>query len=261
MDIRQYNKSAWDHQVSIKNQWTVPVSDQQIAQAKLGQWQLVLTPQKHVPQNWFGNVSGKKILCLASGGGQQGPILAAAGATVTVLDNSPKQLQQDMQVAKRHQLNLTTIEGDMRDLSHFEDCSFDLIFHPCSNCFVPDITPVWQECFRVLKNNGSLLAGFINPCYFIFDEEKQNEGELVVKYTLPYSDITSLTETELAKLKSANEPLVFSHSLDEQIGEQINVGFVITGFFEDTWPQGMLSEYLPTFVATKATKLQHYTEL
>jgi len=30
--------------------------------------------------------------CLASGGGQQGPVLAAAGAHVTVFDNSPRQL-------------------------------------------------------------------------------------------------------------------------------------------------------------------------
>jgi 2-polyprenyl-3-methyl-5-hydroxy-6-metoxy-1,4-benzoquinol methylase len=70
------------------------------------------------------------VLCLASGGGQQGPILAAAGARVTVFDNSPQQLAQDRFVARREGLTLETVEGDMRDLSVFADVSFDLIVHP-----------------------------------------------------------------------------------------------------------------------------------
>ena len=90
-------------------------------------------------------------MCLASGGGQQGPILAAAGADVTVFDNSPRQLEQDRYVADRDGLHLQTVEGDMRDLSCFPDESFDLIVHPVSNVFVPDVKPVWREAYRVLK--------------------------------------------------------------------------------------------------------------
>jgi hypothetical protein len=56
------------------------------------------------------------ICSLASGGGQQGPILAAAGAKVTVLDNSPRQLEQDRLVAFRHALPVTTVEGDMAEI-------------------------------------------------------------------------------------------------------------------------------------------------
>lgn len=55
---------------------------------------------KSIPKNWFPTLEGLKILCLASGGGQQGPILAAAGADVTVVDISQKQLEQDIYVAK-----------------------------------------------------------------------------------------------------------------------------------------------------------------
>jgi hypothetical protein len=50
------------------------------------------------------------------------------------------------------------------------------------------------------------------------------------------------------------EPLSFSHSLDDQIGGQLDAGFVLTGLFEDTWPEEPLSAYFPLFIATRAAK-------
>ena len=91
-------------------------------------------------------------------GGQQAPLLAAAGAIVTSLDNSEEQLALDRQVAEREGLELKTVLGDMRDLSTFDDASFDLIVHVCSNTFVPEIDPVWKECHRVLRRGGELLS-------------------------------------------------------------------------------------------------------
>jgi ubiquinone/menaquinone biosynthesis C-methylase UbiE len=78
-------------------------------------------------------------------------VLAAAAVDVTVFDNSPKQLEQDRAVANRDGLTLRTVLGDMRDLSAFEDASFDLVFHPVSNVFCPEVLPVWRECYRVLR--------------------------------------------------------------------------------------------------------------
>lgn len=124
-DVRSYNRTAWDDQVAKKNPWTIPVSDEAIALAKEGQWSIVLTPTKSVPPAWFPSLPGREVLCLASGGGQQGPILAAAGAVVTVLDNSPEQLEQDRKLSERNGLRLTTIEGDMANLSMFDERSFD----------------------------------------------------------------------------------------------------------------------------------------
>ena len=92
MDVASINRGAWDHQVKSGCKWTVPVSSEQVAAAKVGDLHVVLTPIKPVPLNWFPNLTGCKVLCLASGGGQQGPLLAAAGADVTVFDNSPAQL-------------------------------------------------------------------------------------------------------------------------------------------------------------------------
>jgi SAM-dependent methyltransferase len=141
MDIRDHNRRAWDRQVDEGNEWTVPASAEAIAAARRGEWQVVLTPTRPVPHDWFGRLMGSRVLCLASGGGQQGPILAAAGARVVVFDNSPRQLEQDRRVATLEQLDLTTVEGDMRDLAAFGDGAFDLVFHPCANLFIPTSVP------------------------------------------------------------------------------------------------------------------------
>ena len=259
MDIREYNRIAWNNLVAKQNQWTIPVSPEQIALARQGEFSVVLTPSKPVPRDWFGDLVDAKVLCLASGGGQQGPILAAAGAKVTVFDNSPAQLGQDGMVAEREGLKIETVEGDMRDLGFFADETFDLIFHPCSNSFVPDIKPVWREAHRVLKNGGALLAGFCNPILFVFDYEEMKRSNLKVRHKIPYSDLTDISEGERQQLIDDGEPLCFGHTLEDQIGGQGNVGLAVTGFFEDKWSgdaeHATISEFLPCFIATRSVKL------
>lgn len=258
MDIREYNRMAWDREVERKNRWTIPVSEAVIAAARQGQWEILLTPSRPVPRAWFPDLAGIDLLCLASGGGQQGPILAAAGAEVTVFDNSPRQLQGDRLVAERHALPIATVEGDMADLSVFSDQSFDLIVHPVSNCFVPDVRPVWAEAFRVLRRGGVLLAGFSNPAVYLFDYDLADRtGTLQVKHALPYSDLTSLAAEERQRYIETGAPLEFSHTLDDQIGGQLDAGFLLTGFFEDAYSKeenDLLTNYMPAFIATRALK-------
>jgi SAM-dependent methyltransferase len=253
VDVRRYNREAWDRQVKKGDRWTVPVGPEVIAAARRGEWSVVLTPNKPVPREWFGDLAGKQVLCLAGAGGQQAPVFAAAGARVTVLDNSPAQLGQDRLVAEREGLELRLVEGDMRDLSAFADGSFDLVFHPVSNCFVDTIRPVWREAYRVLRPGGALLSGFGNPVIFLFDPELEKQGVMQLKYKMPYSDFTSLTDAERARY--GDEPLCVAHSLEDQLGGQTDAGFAITGFFEDKHVAGdRLSEYLPGFIATRAVK-------
>lgn len=254
MDVVDYNRRAWDRMVARGNEWTVPVTTAEVDAARRGEWQVVLTPRRGVPRAWFPPLLGARVLCLAGSGGQQGPILAAAGARVTVFDNSPRQLAQDRFVAYRDGLPIETIQGDMRDLGVLADASFDLIVHPCSNCFVPDIRPVWREAARVLVSGGVLLAGFINPLAFIFDEAAADRGELIVRHRLPYADATHLDEHELRELEERGDPFIFSHSLEEQIGGQIEAGLTITALFEDDWPGKPLAMYAPSFLATRAVK-------
>lgn len=200
---------------------------------------------------------GKKVLGLASAGGQQSPILAAAGADVTVFDNSPGQLEKDRSVSERDSLNIKIVQGDMRDLSCFEDESFDLIFHPCSNCFVPDILPVWKEAYRVLKKGGVLLSGIVNPVVYTIDPAAEEKGIVQMKYKIPYSDVTSLTAEEQRRYTDKGEPLNFGHTLEDQIGGQIKAGFNLTGFYEDAWGQehGLVHKYLNCYIATRAVKM------
>lgn len=258
MNVRAYNRAAWDNRVRREHRWTLPVSQDLVARARDGEFELFLTPTQAAPPTWFPPLRGAAMLCLASGGGQQGPLLAAAGAAVTVLDNSPQQLAQDRFVAARDGLTLETIEGDMADLSVFSRSSFDLIVHPCSNCFVPDVRPVWHECFRVLRSGGVLLAGFTNPIRYLFDDERAQNGSLEVRYAIPYSDLSDLSEVERRQLVlDSMSPLEFGHTLADQIGGQLDAGFLLTGFFEDKYAesdQDPISRYIATFIATRAIK-------
>lgn len=255
IDILSYNRDAWNRQVTELNEWTVPVLPEKVAKARRGEWEIVLTPLKPVPRDWFSPLKGAKVLGLASGGGQQGPILAAAGAHVTIFDNSPAQLAQDRLVAEREGLAIETVQGDMADLSRFSDATFDLIVHPCSNCFVPDVKVVWREAYRVLKKGGVLLSGFVNPVAFALDPDLLDQGVLQIKYSLPYSDL-DLTEAERKRYSDKGEPLCFGHTFEDQIGGQIAAGFAITGFYEDKWDlkNSPLSAKMNCFVATRALK-------
>lgn len=144
----------------------------------------------------------------------------------------------------------------MTDLSMFPDESFDLIVHPISNVFIPRVLPVWVEFYRVLRRGGALLAGFMNPALYIFDHELlDDQGILQVKNHLPYSDLDNLDKPSLRRLMEAGWPLEWSHTLEEQIGGQLSVGFVITGFYEDRDPRTVLFDYMPVFVATRAVKV------
>ncbi|OGO09446.1 MAG: SAM-dependent methyltransferase, partial [Chloroflexi bacterium RBG_13_66_10] len=254
MDILSYNRRAWDREVERMNPWTVPVGPEVIAAARRGEWQIVLTPTKPVPRHWFPDLAGLEVLCLASGGGQQGPVMAAAGAKVTVLDNSPRQLEGDRLVAEREGLEIATVQGDMADLSAFGDDVFGLVINPASTCFVPDVRAVWREAARVLRPGGALLAGFANPVNYLFDFDLAERGVLEVRHTIPYSDLTSRSEEERRAQMEQEGPLEFGHTLEHLIGGQLEEGLVITGLFDDVAPGDAISARIPTFIATRAVK-------
>ncbi len=250
LDPVAHNRAAWDREVEGGNEWTLPVPPEVIARARQGEWTVVLIGYEPVPRPWFPeSLAGLDILGLASGGGQQGPILAAAGANVTTFDNSPRQLERDRLVAEREGLTIRTVLGDMRDLSAFPDASFDLVFHPVSNVFCPEVRPVWRECYRVLRPGGHLLAGFMNPDVFVFAHDN-----LTVKYSLPYSDLTHMTDDERAQAFGLESPVEYSHTMADQVGGQLAAGFVLVDFLEAPHQAHHTSAYMPGYFATRARK-------
>jgi len=257
MDRQNYvdvNARAIDSWVEAGWEWGVPISHQEYLKAKNGECSVVLTPQKIVPLEWYspflkdGRLDGVTLLGLASGGGQQMPVFAALGADCTVLDNSARQLESERLVSEREGYTVNTIKADMTQPLPFENETFDVIFHPVSNCYVEDVYHVWNECFRILKKGGILLAGMDNGLNYLFEED----NPLLVVNKLPYNPLKD--EALYEKCIQMDGSVQFSHTLEEQIGGQLKAGFILTDLYEDRDADGVLSEYVPLYIATRAVK-------
>ncbi|MDR3303958.1 MAG: class I SAM-dependent methyltransferase [Treponema sp.] len=240
--INQWVKNGWE--------WGVPLSHEAYLRAKNGECHVLLTPRKYVPHTWFPALKGKKLLGLTSGGGQQMPVFAALGAECVVLDYSDEQLAGERYVAERESYAIHIVKADMTERFPFADAEFDLIFHPVSNCYVEDVYHVWNECYRVLKKGGVLLAGMDNGISYLFDDIEKTP--LVVVHTLPYNPLKNRDLYE--KINHEQDNIQFSHSLEEQIGGQLKAGFVLTDMYEDYDNHGALRNYAPQFFATRAVK-------
>lgn len=244
-DINAKTVDSW-----VKNgwKWGKPISHETFEKAKNGAWGVYLTPTKTVPHAWFGEMRGKKILGLASGGGQQIPVFTALGADCTVLDYSAEQLKREEEVGAREGYTPKCVRADMTKPLPFADESFDLIFNPVSNCYIEELEPVWRECARVLKPGGVLLVGFDNGFNYLFDDD-----ETKITNTLPYNPLKD--EALYKKSLELDYGVQFSHTLDEEIGGQLRAGFILTDIYEDTNGAGFLYEHgVPCFVATRCVK-------
>lgn len=252
MDYQEINAATIDQWIEEGWEWGIPVSHEVYMRALEGDWSVLLTPNKTVLKEWFGSLKGKKVLGLASGGGQQMPIFTAAGAKCTVLDYSKKQLASERMVAQREGYEIEIIRADMTKGLPFEDESFDIIFHPVSNCYVEEVKPIFKECYRILKDGGLLLSGLDNGMNFIFSED-----EKTLENTLPFNPLKN--KEQMRQLENEDCGVQFSHTLEEQIGGQLEAGFILTHLMEDTNECGNLKEHnIPSFIATRAVKKDAY---
>ena len=258
------NSKAIDMWVDEGWEWSIPISHDTFIKAQNGDWQVVLTPIKSVPKEWFApyykdsklsKLNGAKLLGLASGGGQQMPVFAALGADCTILDYSERQLEQEKLVAERENYNINIVKADMTKRLPFNDNYFDIIFHPVSNCYVEDVYHVWNECYRVLKHGGLLIAGMGNSVgYLLNSDEGDENNQLVITNKFP---VNPLKDPELyAKYSAPDDSLEFSHTLEEQIGGQLKAGFILTDLYEDLDTGSLLSQKynFPEYIATRAVK-------
>ena len=248
MSYQDDNAAAITRWVEDGWEWGKPISHETYMAARNGQWDVKLTPTKAVPHEWFGELRGKKLLGLASGGGQQMPVFAALGAECTVLDYTPVQLESERTLAEQEGYHIEIIRADMTKPLPFADGSFELIFHPVSNCYAQEVRPIFRECFRILKTGGILLCGLDNGLNYAFDDE---EKELC--FSLPFDPLRDPEQME--RLSVGDDGVQFSHTLEEQIGGQLEAGFRLTHVYEDTNGVGNLHDHgIPTFWATRAVK-------
>lgn len=228
--------------------WGVPIDHDTYLRATQGDWAVRLTPTKPVPRAWFGDLRGKRVLGLASGGAQQMPIFAALGADCAVLDYSDRQIASERMVAAREGYAIQIVQADMTKPLPFEDGRFDLIFHPVSNCYIREVLPVWRECFRVLKNGGALLSGLDSGVNFIVDAAEER-----IVNRLPFDPVAD--PEQMLQLQRQDAGVQFSHTLEDQIGGQLRAGFMLTDLYEDTNGEGRLHDLnIPSFIATRAVK-------
>jgi SAM-dependent methyltransferase len=238
--ITGWIKEGWE--------WGQPIDHATFLRAKAGDFQMLLTPTKAVPKDWFGPLQGKEVLGLASGGGQQMPIFAALGAKVTLLDYTQAQLDSDCLVSKREGFPLKAIKADMSQPLPFPNDCFDLIFFPVSNVYIEEAKPLFKECYRILKRGGRLLSGLDNGVNFI-----TNEDEKEIVNSFPFNPLKN--PEQMAELAKNDDGVEFSHTLDEQIGGQLEAGFHLQALYEDINDSGRLHElHIPTFFATLAFK-------
>ena len=242
-DVNARTISRWIREDNWK--WGVPVDSSVCCDARKGIWNVFITPVKPVPHSWFPkSLEGVHILGLASGGGQQIPVFSARGAICTVLDYCQAQLESEVMVAEREGYEVRTVCADMSKPLPFEDESFDIIFHPVSNCYIEEVKPLFRECFRILKKGGILLCGLDNGINYIV-----NDDETKIVNSLPFNPLKN------PDLYVEDDGYQFSHTFSEQIGGQIEAGFVLTDVDEDTNGEGRLHELnIPTFWMTRAVK-------
>ncbi len=209
---------------------------------------------------WLGpSVAGLRVLCLASGGGRQSALYAAAGARVTVVDISPEMLALDRQVAAERNLEVRTVEASMDDLGMFAEGDFDLVVQPVSTCYVADVAVVYREIARVMSAGGLYISQHKQPASLQAAVEPSAGGyELTEPYyrTGPLPAVVGSSHREAGTLE-------FLHRWTELLGGLCRAGFVIEDLLEPLHaePDAAIgsfahrSRYVAPYVRVKARRV------
>ncbi|MFW9876481.1 MAG: class I SAM-dependent methyltransferase [Candidatus Thorarchaeota archaeon] len=115
--------------------------------------------------NLLGNVKDKKIIELGFGGAQCSIALSKRGAICTVIDLSEEQLKFTKKLAKKVNVDIKLIQGDIQNLDMISDDSFDIAFSAVAFCWVQNLQAVFQETRRVLKNRGIFVFSTEHPIW------------------------------------------------------------------------------------------------
>jgi SAM-dependent methyltransferase len=223
-ELAETNRTRWNALVDANVEYARPMLD--------------LTPESARafldPHGIMGDVAGKEVLCLASGGGQQSVAFALLGAKVTVFDLADKQLERDRQAASHYGVAIRTVQGDMRNLEAFADSSFDIVYHAFSINFVPEVAPVISEVSRVSRPGGIYRIEWHNPFTQMISPEVDWNGD---GYLLRFEYENGREATEIyptwtidgedGSKHEVDGPREFVHSLSTMMNTFAAHGFVI----------------------------------
>lgn len=224
------NQQCYDALVAREVALCRPASDQELADP-LGTLD---------PIGWLGgSVKGKRLLCLAAGGGRQSAIYATAGAEVTVVDISPAMLELDRLVARRRGLNIRLIQASMDRLDMLPDRSFEIVVHPVSTCYLPNVAPVFREVARVLCPGGIYISQHKSPTSLQTSHRCNAEGRYAIEHAY-YRDaaIPPVAQPSSASGRLRERGAVeYLHRLEQLIGGICRAGMVIEDFIEPFHPE------------------------
>ena len=240
MNVYEQVEKNIDELVDNNVDWSACATPEEMRDAREGKLSIKFF-DKEVPADWLKDIKGKKILCLAGAGGLQAPLLACAGAEVTVLDISEKMLDKDRTIAEAEHLNIRIEKGNMCDLSRFAEGSFDCILNPTSLMYVPDVKPVFKECYRVLKKGGIFIMMAPSPVNYLCDYIDDGRGGYYKAVNrMPYCSADS---------DSTSSWIEYGHPMEDYLGGQIESGFVIAGYREC-----QMEDITELYFLTKAVK-------
>lgn len=221
-EIARYNRERWKALVDARALFTRPALNLDSASAC----------EKLDPEGRLGSVAGKDVLCLACGGGQQSAAFALLGAKATVFDLSEDQLQRDQEAAAHYGVDIRTRQGDMRDLSCFEEAAFDIVYHAYSLGFVPDARAVFQQVARVIRTGGLYHFNCANPFFSGLSEKDWNGEGYTLK--LPYIDGAEMTYEDQDWVYDRSKPGVrisppreYRHTLSTLFSGLSEQGFLV----------------------------------
>ena len=184
------------------------------------------------PERRLGDLAAKDVLCLACGGGKQSIAFALLKANVTVFDLSEAQLNRDREAAAHFDVDIKILPGDMRDLSHFEDAAFDIVYHSYSLGFVPNARVVFQQVARVLRPGGVYHFMCATPFFLGMPDKAWNGEGYTIKY--PYWNGVEITYEEQEWVYNRSKsgaaipaPREFRHTLSGLISGLVEHGFII----------------------------------
>jgi len=214
-----HNRRAWDARVRNRQRFTEPARDDELHD-----------PLRIVDGvKWLGgDIHGLRVLCLAAGGGRHSALYAAAGALVTVVDISGAMLELDREVAAERRLDIRTIQTSMDNMPMLGSGEFDVVIHPVSTCYVPDVRKVYREIARVTRAAGIYISQHKQPVSLQADIVPSPRGyELLEPY---YRD--GPLPAVAGSLHREEGTLEFLHRWEQLLGEMCRAGFVIEDLIE-----------------------------